>query len=662
MEPTIRLLKPSLLAIVVAVLAAIAALIVHLQAWGANLSHVLFAFSTLLVTVLGAKGLGRPILRAALGRRENPKGETFISIVLGLFVLEMTVFLGASFQVLGTPFGWIVFGAVLVPAALWECCREDVSLGAWKDIGALEIAVALVFGIGSAVYLLDSCLPPRLYDALEYHLGVPWQWIEHGGFYRIDGNVFSNFPFNIEMLYTFSLLLFPGGELAKLLHWGMGVLVAVGIVALGAHFGNRKAGWLAAFLYYFSVPVRNLSIGANIDLGVGLVAIAEIWTLLSWLERPSWRRLALTGAIAGIALGSKYTCLLILLIPVYLVVVFETFRGPRTGRAGVALRNSYIFLGSCILTFAPWAVKNLVYQGNPVFPLMYGLFGGRSWSPVEAGIFNKAVEANFVQGFRDAGWNSENLWHFFTGGTLVLSLLWVPLFRGKAVKISGLRRVYWLALSGYLLWLALTYREPRFIVPVFPLVLIPFVFLNPFARWTGRGIVPLVLALAFAACRIGLVGAALNDFAWSGGWDYLAGKRSQIEMNRSLGYAPLIQIINGLPPENPPKILFVGEARAFGVRYPVEVSTVFNHSSLLARYEEEGSPESVLERLRSEGFTHILVNEVELDRLYDFYHDDGWNERDEILKVVAGITALSGVRVVGRNRTQRGNILLFALH
>jgi hypothetical protein len=642
-------------------IAAAAALSVHFQTWGGNLSRVILALSVLPVVLLGSRGLGRPILRGILGEKVDPIGEGFISIVLGFFALEMMIFLGGALQVLRSPLGWLIFGSILVPAALYECLRKRPSDGSLRNVGVVEIFAALVFAVGSATYLLGSFLPPQLYDALEYHLGVPWQWIEEGGFYRIDGNVFSNFPFNTEMFYTFSLLLFPGGELATLLHWAMGVLIAVGIVALGSHFGNRGAGWLAAFLYYFTLPVRNLSVGANIDLGVGLAALATVWALLLWIERPTRRRLALPGTIAGIALGSKYTCLLILLVPVFLVVIFETFRkSENRGRA--VLMNTCLFWGFSLVAFSPWLAKNLLYQGNPIFPLGYGVFGGSSWTPGEAEIFNGAVAPNFVDGLRTAGWNPENLRRFFTGGTLVLSLLWVPLLRRGGQKTSGLKEIHWIALAAYVLWLLLTPRVDRFIVPVFPFVLIPFVLMNPLARWTARGAVPLVLALAFAAFQIPLLAWTVRDFAQSGGWDYLAGRKTAIEMNRPLGYAPLIEIINGLPSEGRPKVLFVGEARAFGVRYPVEVSTVFNHSSLLVRYEEEGSPEGVLDRLRREGFTHILVNEVEINRLHSFYSGDGWNERDGILKIVGEITRTSGVRVVGRNHTQKGDILLFALH
>jgi hypothetical protein len=468
------------------------------------------------------------------------------------------------------------------------------------------------------------------------------------------------------MLYTFSLLLFPGGELAKFLHWTMGVLVAVGIVALGSRFGNRPAGWLAVFIYYFSGSVRDLSIGANIDLGVGLTAIVEVWALLLWVERPTFRRLALIGGIAGIALGAKYTCFLVLIMPVFLIVVFETIRNSRKGGLGA---NACVFWTFCLLTFAPWLVKNLVYQGDPIFPLGYGLFGGSSWHPGDAKVFNSAVAANFVQGLRKAGWNPENLWRFFTGETLILSLVWIPLVRNDGRRPRGLREMRWIALSAYLLWLLLTPRVGRFMVPVFPFVLVPFVLANPLARWTARGAVPLVLALAFASFQIPLLGSTVGDFAMAGGrdqtgrfyggWDYLAGRKTAMEMNRPLGYTPLVEIINTLPAEDQPKILFVGEARVFGVRYPVELSTVFNHSSFLARYEEEGSPGGVLDRLRREGFTHILVNEVELNRLHDFYHIHGWNERDGILKVVDELARLSGVRVVSGNHTQKGDILLF---
>lgn len=91
-------------------IAAAAALSVHFQTWGGNLSRVILALSVLPVVLLGSRGLGRPILRGILGEKVDPIGEGFISIVLGFFALEMMIFLGGALQVLRSPLGWLIFG------------------------------------------------------------------------------------------------------------------------------------------------------------------------------------------------------------------------------------------------------------------------------------------------------------------------------------------------------------------------------------------------------------------------------------------------------------------------------------------------------------------------------------------------------------------------
>ena len=44
-----------------------------------------------------------------------------------------------------------------------------------------------------------------------------------------------------------------------------------------------------------------------------------------------------------------------------------------------AIQAVTTFLIGTVLAVGPWLLKNLVATGNPVYPLAFGLFGGRDW-------------------------------------------------------------------------------------------------------------------------------------------------------------------------------------------------------------------------------------------------------------------------------------------
>ena len=67
----------------------------------------------------------------------------------------------------------------------------------------LWIALAPIIAIATLCALLPSGLlwgdEPNGYDVTEYHLQVPREWFESGRIAPLQHNVFSYFPFNVEM-------------------------------------------------------------------------------------------------------------------------------------------------------------------------------------------------------------------------------------------------------------------------------------------------------------------------------------------------------------------------------------------------------------------------------------------------------------------------------
>ena len=170
---------------------------------------------------------------------------------LGLMILVTT-----AYGVCGalSPSGLLATPVVLGLLAWREWPRLAADLKAAGRAVARESATlpgVLWWLVGLAALVLNLT-PAVSQDALHYHLAVPAQWLEAGGFVEISGNVYSRFPMNIEMLYL-NALAFRGEIAAKAFHWILAMLAAGLVRLLAAQFASsRAASW--ASVIFLSTP------------------------------------------------------------------------------------------------------------------------------------------------------------------------------------------------------------------------------------------------------------------------------------------------------------------------------------------------------------------------------------------------------------------------
>jgi hypothetical protein len=648
------------------------------------LSHALDIL-IVVVTIFGVRPIGRLILTRAFRRTDQVPGEFFLSTGLGIFALEILVLLDGLLGWLSKPAAVIVLGLCAVSSgreiARWWRHRtlnrkQSTSPKNRWQLGWQGTVLAAALAACAFNYLPGALLPPVAYDALEYHLGAPHLYVQAGRIFRIDGNVYSNFPFNTEMLYTYSLLLRPAGVVAKLFHFCFALLTVGATISLGRAVGRPLAGLAAALLFLSAPQVAALAISANIDLAVGYYLICSILALRCWLDSRSGSSLALTAAFAGIAMGCKYIAVLLVALPLAVVVGYCTFfrtdqtqSSARTkvrrvlashGRSAVANLAWFTLVSGGFLS--PWLMKNVAYHGNPVFPLMYQFFGGESWSSEEFAIFQSAHSPTLVEnlgrvadefrparGLQGLGHGVTRLWRVLTGSSVVITLLFLPLPRRRLREAPILYACSFVAFLGYLGWLLFTHQVGRFLTPLFPLIGLPIGYL----LFSGRKKLPLA-ELAILGLLILTLHSAISlavSLQVLKGYDCVLGRISRDEYyERGFPHFFIIRQINRLPPEENPRILMVGEARPFRIRYPVEMGTVFNRSPLIRRFEEAGSVESLREALVAEGFTHVFHNEIEVARLTRFYVRHGWQEGPMLNRIITKMVRSGYLRLVAASQ------------
>ncbi|MCC6485083.1 MAG: glycosyltransferase family 39 protein [Armatimonadetes bacterium] len=243
-----------------------------------------------------------------------------------------------------------------------------------KPQGSEWFAVALL-GLLFGMTLLSAAAPVTDFDGLSYHLAVPKLYLQHGGFYWIPFIHHSNFPFATEMLFAPAVAL-GAPPCAKVVHWVFFLLGAAATGSVAARlFGQRCALWAA--LAFALMPVGLWEAGAAyIDLSTAAYTVLSALAVLTALEgqKNRMRWVVASALLAGMAAATKTFSLLWMA----LVLAWLYWSLRRSARA-LPLSGVYALVAASVCL--PWYTKSFLFTGNPVYPFLYSVFGGKAWGP-----------------------------------------------------------------------------------------------------------------------------------------------------------------------------------------------------------------------------------------------------------------------------------------
>jgi hypothetical protein len=259
---------------------------------------------------------------------------------------------------------------------------------------AREHAGDLVFGacaaaaIGAA--LVGALAPEVEYDALWYHLWLPGQWLEAGRPVDIVHEYPSLYPLSWELLNGAAMVM-GGPVAAKLLHFVCLPLVGATTFLLSRRLFPGTSALLAAALALAAPIAIWEATTAYIDLALSWYLAVSVLALLRYHESRDRRWLVVSAFLMGAAAAVKHLALVALAVVTCILAGLEIHwrrrggPGVRKGNAcGQALAVIAVFAAVSLILPAPWYLRAYAASGNPVFPDMYGLFGGRPadrWSP-----------------------------------------------------------------------------------------------------------------------------------------------------------------------------------------------------------------------------------------------------------------------------------------
>jgi hypothetical protein len=552
---------------------------------------------------LAAWTAGAPIYRYIVGRESAGRGgaeAAFFSTILGFVAYGYAAFaLGA----LGLLYAPLLAACVVVPAVFGAA--RLVKTRAWRACKPTTGDATFVLAAAVICAMIPVALAPVLeHDDNVYHLFLPRIYLEHHGLFYLP-HINANMPHLVELLYLFPSSL---GDFtaAKCLNLFFNLWIIVGLRSvLRGPMGRPLAG--VAGLIYLSNPCVQWHLGrAYIEPVMGTFLLGGAIALLRFIEGRQTAYLWLAGIACGAAAGSKYQgWVFSAAILVFIGAAIVNQARAWSLRAAWALAA---FSGFAVLVL-PWAVKNLVMTGNPVYPMAYRVLGGKDLSSIQ--VFQMVQSFSQFGGpktlanlsmlpFRLMVPPNTDFEPSCSATMMVLVLVAVMLIRWQR---SSYRYLIGVAIVGFAGW-ALTCQLSRYLEAWLPVMTL--VAMLPLGRLAARrgiaeGLAVIVVAVAGVQQYRVPVATTLGVPALA----VFSHPRDQLlALNLNFG---LCEYLNR---EVPPgaKVLGMWENRFYFLRREALCDSVYEAPSELAWLRRLDDPGRFADELRALGVTHVVVN------------------------------------------------------
>jgi 4-amino-4-deoxy-L-arabinose transferase-like glycosyltransferase len=425
---------------------------------------------------------------------------------VGFATLSLLVFL---LGVVDTFDRWVLVAVALVAAALalpFLPREVRAARAAWPRAGASRWLVVTA----AAIVLLDLILaaaPPTSGDAIAYHLSAPKLWLDAGHIFPVWWSWQSFQPFSAEMFFALALAL-EGGRAAMILGAAFGAFSAASVYGLTRELAGTTAAAIASLLWVGQGVFVWEATGGFVELLLaGFVALAA-WHVAALRRTGRVSDAAWAGLGAGLAAAVKYHGLIFLPVLAALAVWFGN------GRRRAALASFAIL--ACVAV--PWYARNWIVTGNPTYPFLAGVFGGKYLDAATRYDLDQSLNATGIPGLaRLPIFPLEFLLHtdkYERGYAFSPALFALPLY---AVAVGS--RAFRLIGLGILVYLVVWWEEmqqvTRYLLPIlaFAAVLAGWAAVR---LWNARPLGRRVL-LAVALIAVVPFVAITGLFAWRTG-------------------------------------------------------------------------------------------------------------------------------------------------
>ncbi|HAX61891.1 MAG TPA: hypothetical protein DCX95_04975 [Elusimicrobia bacterium] len=542
------------------------------------------------------------------------------SIGCGLAILSTITFFLGVFGFLYKPIFYVLLLILFILSLKNFIYRKNLKM---PELKFQETFLTITFFAFFAISLVGALTPPTFYDSLVYHLAIPLQYVKNHRIIKIETNLFSNFPQNIEMLYTMSIILCDD-ILANLIHFVFFPLMTLSIYGFLREKYYGKTSIFASLIFAITPAIVMLASGTYIDLGLTFYLFLSFVSLMKWTETSKNKWLILSGLLCGFSLGIKYTAGISAII--FILIIFYTAISKKEN----IFSKIIIFVSFAFLVFLPWLVKNYIFTGNPVFP--FYIFGS---TPDYIQKYLSHVSQHGTSGvfdFFNLPWNLTMEGIKFGGGFDIIGpfyLVFLPVLF-LITKTDKLVKISFIYLMLYFFFWSISAKVLRFLIPIFPVAAIVFsVCIFKFINGSNltKNIVKIILSviiisnfavLLFIQNFISPLPQLFGNITKN---DYLFSK----VLNPNNFY-PAVKFMNETFDANS-KTLFVGEARNYYTNFTAVSSSPFDPDVFTSLANDSKTAEELLLKLQNAGFTNLFWSEQEYERLKTGFRPNGFTEQ-----------------------------------
>ena len=584
-----------------------------------------------MLIALAGLDIGWALSPVLLPKSAGPGWRLIGGTGIGLGVLALLMLGLGSVGLMNRAF-WLAILSVFAAVGVWPIvtlsrAKPDAS----ESPGAIRWLWMLVAPF-AAIAILAASLPPGIlwpaegngYDVLEYHLGAPREFFEAGRISFLPHNIYSNFPFAVELLYLLSMIVHGEAVSAGITAQMVNLIIAglaVAAVWLAGKQLSSSVGVIAAVLAATCPFVAYLCGVAYVENALLLYAALGLAAVMRWWmdgEAASSRWVLLTGLFCGFACGCKYTGIAVVLAPMAFVVLWRLIRCK-----GKRLAAASLFALGVLVAFGPWLIRNTVNTHNPVFPLARSVFpdNGLAWDDDGAARWTEghlpAPEDRPLDA-RVRRFGTEILSSELFGPLILLAMIvgvgqLLRAMLGRGLPFAPALAAWVMIVVGVVAWLFFSHLVGRFAVTlIVPASLIVAARWELFRRTEtsliGIAIVVLAAVLNFSMFVREGTSAGLFQVA-----ALRAGDGTEWFTDGLWPSHAHVPRINKLTAEGG-RVLVVADARRFYLNAGADYCVVFSRNPF-AEAAANLSSGDLIAWLRDRGYGHVYVDWGEMSRL-----------------------------------------------
>ena len=341
-----------------------------------------------------------------------------------------------------------------------------------EDLGRIGLMWGGAIAIGAIWVVLDRA-PPAWDDAEHLSLSMNFGWsLTHSQWFSSEGwrHLWMLSPKYPPVLYLVTAgvhtLLGPGPDVAMAANGIFALVLLIATYGLGRHLFSPQIGLLAAGLALLMPRLLRIALDFQLDYALTALVVLSFWGLTGWRDADKrsrqWAWIWLFGLSYGLALMTKQSALLFLLVPLAWVTLTTLWQ-----RRCERLLQLLVGGLTTLAVMWPWLSVNWLFQ--------FSILG------------NTNVASAQAEG--DPMLDSLAAWTFYwqdlpsavSWGLLIVPLVGILFWavgllpgRKSSLQLDGtpMGRLWLLAyiVGGYVLWSAIVNKDLRYIAPVLPAI------------------------------------------------------------------------------------------------------------------------------------------------------------------------------------------------